>query len=81
MRAEFQVQSSDAALLTNARRIAHEFAQQYIRDDIVGIVFLGAIARGYFDHAADIDIALFTTPTAELALPGLFLTVEEVMVH
>jgi hypothetical protein len=81
MSTAFHIHSSDAAWLANATRIAREFAHQYMRDDIVGIVFLGAIARGYFDHAADIDIALFTTPTAELSLPSQFLTVDGVMVH
>jgi hypothetical protein len=81
MSTTFRIRSSDAALLAKATRIAQEFAQPYIRDDIVGIVFLGAIARGYFDRAADIDIALFTTPTAELSLPSQFLKVDGVEVH
>jgi hypothetical protein len=81
MRTAFHIQSSDAALLEQAIRIANDFAQQHISDDIVGIVFLGAIVRGYFDHAADIDIALFKKQAAELALPGQFLRVEGFEVH
>jgi hypothetical protein len=81
MSTAFRIRSSDAALLARATRIAHEFAQPYIRDDIVGIMFLGALARGYFDEAADIDIAIFTTPTADLSLQSQFLTVDGVMVH
>ena len=43
----------------------------------MGIVFLGAIVRGYFDPSADIDIALFTKPGVNLALPGMFVKVDE----
>jgi hypothetical protein len=81
MSTQFPIQSSDAPLLERAIRVAHEFARQYIRDDVAGIVFLGAIARGYFDHAADIDIALFTQPGAVLALPSQFLKVAGLEVH
>ena len=46
MSTEFRIRSSDAGLLANATRIAHEFIKPYItRDDVVGIMFLGAIAR------------------------------------
>jgi predicted nucleotidyltransferase len=58
MSTKFLIQSSDPSLLEKATRIAREFAQKHISDDVVGIVFLGAIVRGYFDHSADIDIAL-----------------------
>jgi hypothetical protein len=49
-----------------------------MREDIAGIAFLGAIVRGYFDNAADIDIALFTrsargsTPVAQIQHVGGF---------
>ena len=59
MSIKFSIKSSDPKLLEKATRIAKEFVQKYICDDIVGIVFLGAIVRGYFDHSADIDIAIF----------------------
>jgi hypothetical protein len=54
------IASSDPSLLRNATKTAEEFARQFMRDDIAGIAFLGAIVRGYFDDAADINIALFT---------------------
>jgi len=75
MNTQFPIQSSEPALLEKATQVAQEFAQQYISDDIVGIVFLGAIARGYFDHAADIDIALFKKQGAEIPLTNKFLKV------
>jgi hypothetical protein len=81
MSAQFPIRSSDASLLEQATRVAHEFARQYIRDDVAGIVFLGAIARGYFDRAADIDIALFTQPGAAIALPSQFLKVNGLEMH
>ncbi|MFZ1041657.1 MAG: hypothetical protein WCA79_07520 [Anaerolineales bacterium] len=59
MSTKFVIQSSDLKLLEKAIRIAKEFVQKYICDDMVGIVFLGAIVRGYFDQYADIDIAIF----------------------
>ena len=59
MSSQFLIQSSDPSLADKATLVAKEFAQQYKRDDIVGIVFLGAIARGYFDNAADFDIGIF----------------------
>jgi hypothetical protein len=40
--------------------------------EIVGIVFLGAIVRGYFDHSADIDIAIFKKQAAEISSPSQF---------
>jgi hypothetical protein len=81
MSTQFPIQSSDALLLERATQVAHAFARQYIRDDVAGIVFLGAIARGYFDHAADIDIGLFTEPGAAIALPSQFLKVDGLEVH
>jgi hypothetical protein len=77
----FQIQSSDDSLLDKATQVAHEFAQTYTTNDIVGIVFLGAIVRHYFDYAADIDIALFKKQTVELSLPSQFLKVEGFEVH
>jgi hypothetical protein len=55
-----EITSSDPSLLRNASRTGEEFARQLMRNDVAGIAFLGAIVRGYFDDAADIDIALFT---------------------
>jgi hypothetical protein len=40
MSTKFLIQSSDPKLLDKATRIAKEFVQKYICDDIVGIVFL-----------------------------------------
>ena len=76
MSTKFIIQSSDPVLLEKATRVAKEFAQQYMNDDIVGIVFLGAVARGYFDHSADIDIALFKKQASEILLPNKFLKID-----
>lgn len=78
---KFLIQSSDPALLEKATKIAKEFAQKYANDDLVGIVFLGAIARGYFDRSADIDIALFKKRAATIPLKEKFLKVEGVEVQ
>lgn len=66
MSTQFHIQSSDQSQLEKATQIATTFSQQYISQGIVGIAFLGAIARGYFDRHADIDIAIFTKPNAEI---------------
>ncbi|MBN1267541.1 MAG: hypothetical protein JXA25_18755 [Anaerolineales bacterium] len=65
MYTKFELPSSDKDLLKRALQVAEEFVQPYLREDVTGIVFLGGIARGYFDRSADIDIALFTEPGAE----------------
>jgi len=81
MSTQFSIQSSDPSLLEKATRIAKEFAQPYRNDEIVGIVFLGAIVRGYFDHSADIDIALFKKQTSSISLPSQFLKAEGIEIH
>jgi hypothetical protein len=81
MGTQFLIQSSDPSLLEKATQVAKDFAQQYIRDEIVGIVFLGAIVRGYFDHSADIDIALFKKQASELSLATQYLKVEGLEIH
>ena len=81
MSTKYLIQSSDASLLEKATRVAIEFAQQYIREEIVGIVFLGAIARGYFDRSADIDIALIKKQAAEISLANKFLRVDDLEIH
>ena len=81
MSIQFQIQSSDPSLLEKARRVAQDFARPYMCDGIVGIVFLGAIARGYFDAGADIDIAIFKKQAFEISLPDKFLMVEDLEVQ
>lgn len=81
MSTHYAIPSSDPALLEKAVRLAREFAGQYTRPGIVGIVFLGAIPRGYFDSFADIDIALFKEKGAEISLASQFLKVEGLEVH
>jgi hypothetical protein len=72
----FLIPSSDPTLLEKARRVAQDFVRPYMRDGVVGIVFLGAIARGYFDACADIDIAIFRKQASGISLPDKFLKIE-----
>ena len=81
MSTKFLIQSSDPALLERATKIAKEFAQKYMNDDIVGIVFLGAITRGYFDRSADVDIALFKKRMASISLKEKFYQVDGIEVQ
>jgi hypothetical protein len=81
MSTKFMIQSSDPALLEKATKIARETVQKYMTDDIVGIVFLGAITRGYFDSSADIDIALFKKQTADIPLKDKFYKVDGIEVQ
>ena len=45
------------SLLADAQRIAEEFADKY-KNQALGIIFTGALARNYFDKFADIDIVI-----------------------
>ncbi len=76
MTTKFQIDSSDPVLLEKARRIAREFIQPLLGGDVLGIVFLGAIVRGYFDPSADIDIAIFKKRGTQLPLDKKFYTVD-----
>ena len=81
MSTKFVIQSSDPKLLEKATRIAKEFVQKYICDDIVGIVFLGAIVRGYFDQYADIDIAIFKKEGSQTPITQKFYQIEDMEVQ
>jgi len=81
MSTKFLIQSSDPQLLEKATRIAKEFVQKYICEDIVGIVFLGAIVRGYFDHSADIDIAIFKKEGSQIPITKKFYKIEDIEVQ
>ncbi len=81
MSTKFMIQSSNPALLEKATKIAKEFAQKHMSDDIVGIVFLGAITRGYFDHSADIDIALFKKQASDIPLKNKFYKIDDIEVQ
>lgn len=81
MSIKFQIQSSDPALLEKANRIAREFVHEYLCEDILGVVFLGAIVRGYFDAHADIDIAIFKKSGSQIPLTRKFYKVEGIEVQ
>lgn len=75
------IPSSEPALLEKATRTAEEFAGRYVVPDVAGICFLGAVARGYFDRHADIDIALFTGTDFDASSVPLFQHVDGFEVH
>lgn len=77
----FPIQSSDPALLARATRVAETFAQSYIREGIAGIAFLGALARGYFDEWADIDINLFKDSGADIPAPENYIQEQGFEIH
>lgn len=62
---EFEINSNSNKLLDEARFIAREYSEKQITKNTIGIVFLGAVVRGYFDSEADIDIAIFENEYAE----------------
>lgn len=76
--APFSLPSSDPDLLTRATRLAEDFALEYAQQakdagsELVGVVFLGAVARGYFDAFADIDIIFYRAAEAALAPPAAY---------
>jgi hypothetical protein len=76
MNIQFNLPSSNPNLLENASRIALETAKRYITEDVIGIVFLGAIARGYFDRSTDIDFAIFARKGSQFTLAQKFIQVE-----
>ncbi len=76
MPTEFVIPSSDPNLLEKARRAAREFSEPYMREDVIGVVLLGAVARGYFDQAADIDVAIFREHSSEGAFPPQYTHIE-----
>ena len=81
MSTNFQIHSSDPKLLEKATKIAEEFTQQFISDDVVGIVFLGAIVRGYFDNFADIDVAIFKKAGTQLPITEKFLKIDGIEIQ
>ncbi len=76
-----QIQSSDPELLERAIAAARHRAKEYRKLDPVGIAFLGAVVRGYFDADADIDIALFTRHDLGAQSPPLTETVNGFQIH
>ena len=68
MSVDFTMPSSDPELLERATSLAKRFADRYTRESVLGIVFLGAVVRGYFDSFADIDVVIYTSPGADIGL-------------
>jgi hypothetical protein len=78
---QFNIASSDPALLEKARRIAGQFAAQYRTDAVVGIALLGAVVRGYFDRFADIDVAVFRKRGTDVPFAGQYQHVGGIEIH
>ena len=81
MKARYAIQSSDMHLLDGAISTAAKFAKPFMREGIVGVVFLGAIVRGYFDKEADIDIGIFADGKPDGSFPPLLSHVDGYAVH
>ncbi len=81
MAGPFEIRSSNPILLRKATRLATDFAQQYMTDAIEGVVFLGAIVRGYFDEAADIDVAVFKKRGADVPFAGQYQHIDGMEIH
>jgi predicted nucleotidyltransferase len=52
--------------LSKATVAAQQFAGGYKRKGVAGIFFMGALARGYFDKYADIDIVIVARKSSKL---------------
>jgi len=63
-----EFESLGSGRLADALAVAEEFASRFIRDGVVGIVFLGGVARGYFDKFSDIDIIVFKRRGVDLGV-------------
>jgi hypothetical protein len=69
---EMHLQSSDPVMLAKAAETAEIYAKTMIDGNMAGIVFLGAIVRGYYDEHADIDVAFFSgEKTEERVIPHI----------
>lgn len=65
----FVLDSHRPDLFDRARRVAWVYAEGRVAANTVGVVILGAVARGYFDEDADIDVAIFEdTGSSETAI-------------
>jgi len=58
--------NSDKTTLREARRIAEALADKYIAKGAIGAVFLGALARGYFDKFSDIDVVIIKSKKSKI---------------
>jgi len=57
-------------LLARAEEVAEEVASAFVgKEGVVGVVYLGALARGYFDEHSDVDIVVFKRRGARLGWP------------
>jgi hypothetical protein len=81
MSAHFTIPSSDPALLERATRLAEDFAGRYIGEGMVGVAFLGAVARGYFDAFADIDVVLYRETGADISIPENYIHEDGFEIH
>src|SRR3989338_9618309 len=58
--------NSNKAMLRKERKIAETLAGKYIKRGSLGVVFLGALARGYFDEYADIDVIIIKSKKSKI---------------
>lgn len=63
-------ETASSKLLEEAQRVADEVASAFIgRQGVVGIVYLGGLARGYFDEYSDIDVVVYKRKGARIGWP------------
>ncbi|MEM0376643.1 MAG: nucleotidyltransferase domain-containing protein [Thermofilum sp.] len=62
--------SDGQALLEAAMRVAEEISSAFVgKRGVVGIVYLGGLARGYFDVHSDVDIVVYKRRGARIGWP------------
>lgn len=78
---EHPIRSSDEHRLDEARVVAREYADRFRRPEVAGVVLLGAIVRGYYDAASDIDVAILTRGELGADHPPLFQRLRGFEIH
>ncbi|MCD1656109.1 hypothetical protein K7J14_15520 [Treponema zuelzerae] len=56
---KFKLKTNNNEKLNEAYQLAVKYVDEINKKDVIGIAFLGAIVRGYYDNDSDIDITIF----------------------
>ena len=56
---KFKLKTNNNDKLNEAYQLAVKYVNEINKKDVIGIAFLGAIVRGYYDNDSDIDITIF----------------------
>jgi predicted nucleotidyltransferase len=68
----FIIPTSNDSQLNAARKLAEKYINELSKENIVGVAFLGAIVRGYYDDDSDIDITVFRNKYEPLITSNTF---------